>query len=91
MFKGVTVNSNIVHQYSFGNKYSKCVSVIPHSVYIVIDEVQFTTSTQYMMSGSTPVISRVKGGSQVRERVAVSWSIKLNISKETSVRFPKIG
>ena len=38
------------------------------SVY-VIKEVELTTFTQYVMSGSTPLISRVKGGSQVRERV----------------------
>ena len=35
----------------------------------VIKEVELITSTQYVMSGSTPLISRVKGGSQVRERV----------------------
>ena len=40
-----------------------------HSECSVSEEVEFITSTQYVMSGSTPVISRVKGGSQVRERV----------------------
>ena len=43
--------------------------MIPHSECSVTEEVELITSTQYMMSGSTPVISRVKGGSQVRERV----------------------
>ena len=45
------------------------VVLIPHSECSVTEEVELTTSTQYVMSGSTPVISRVKGGSQVRERV----------------------
>ena len=33
----------------------------------VKEEVKLITSTQYVMSGSTPDISRVKGDSQVRE------------------------
>ena len=45
------------------------VVLIPHSECNVTEEVELITSTQYVMSGSTPVISRVKGGSQVRERV----------------------
>ena len=41
-----------------------------HSECSVTEDVELTTSTQYpVMSGSTLVISRVKGGSQVRERV----------------------
>ena len=34
----------------------------------VVEEVESTTSTQYVMSESIPTISKVKGGSQVRER-----------------------
>ena len=45
------------------------VVLIPHSECSVSEEVELITSTQYVMSGSTPVISRVKGGSQVREKV----------------------
>ena len=45
------------------------VVLIPHSECSVTEEVELITSTQYMMSGSTPDISRVKGGSQVREKV----------------------
>ena len=40
-----------------------------HSKCTVTEEVELITSTQYVMSGSTPYISRVKGGSQVRKRV----------------------
>ena len=40
-----------------------------HSKCTVTEEVMLITSTQYVMSGSTPNKSRVKGGSQVRERV----------------------
>ena len=40
-----------------------------HSKCTVTEEVELIISTQYVMSVSTPDISRVKGGSQVRERV----------------------
>ena len=39
--------------------------MIPHSESTVDEEVEFTTSTQYVISGST--ISRVKGAVQERE------------------------
>ena len=40
------------------------VTVIPHSESTLDEEVEFTTSTQYVISGS---ISRVKGAIQVME------------------------
>ena len=40
--------------------------MIPHSESIIDEEVEFTTSTQYVISGSTLDIS-VKGAVQVRE------------------------
>ena len=40
------------------------VTVIPHSESTLDEEVEFTTSTQYVISGS---IFRVKGAVQVRE------------------------
>ena len=43
--------------------------LIPHSECSVTEEMELFTSTQYKMSGSTPDISRVKGGSQAREKV----------------------
>ena len=43
------------------------VTVIPHSESTLDEEVEFTTSTQYVISGSTLDISRVKGAVQVRE------------------------
>ena len=52
-----------------------------HSECSVSEEVEFITSTQYVMSGSTPDISRVKGGSQVRERV-VFEAVMFNASTE---------
>ena len=52
-----------------------------HSECSVSEEVEFITSTQYVMSGSTPVISRVKGGSQVRERVVLE-AVMFNASTE---------
>ena len=42
-------------------------TVIPHSDSTLDKEVEFTTSTQYVISGSTLDISRVKGAVQVRE------------------------
>ena len=43
------------------------VTVILHSESTVDEEVEFTTSTQYVISGSSLDISRVKGAVQVRE------------------------
>ena len=43
------------------------VTVIPHSESTIDEEVEFTTSTQYVISGSTLDISRVKGAVQVKE------------------------
>ena len=43
------------------------VTVIPHSESTIDEEVEFTTSTQYVISGSTSDISIVKGAVQVRE------------------------
>ena len=46
------------------------VLLIPHCEYRSDEEVESMTSTQYpVMSGSTPRISSVNGGVQVRERV----------------------
>ena len=50
-------------------------SVMSHCERSVVEEVESTTSTQYVMSGSTPTISKVKGGSQVRERVMLETVI----------------
>ena len=41
--------------------------MIPHWECITNEEVELTTPMQYVMSGSTPGISREKGGVQVRE------------------------
>ncbi len=41
--------------------------MIPHWECITNEEVELTTPTQYVMSGSTLGISREKGGVQVRE------------------------
>ena len=57
-----------------------------HSKCTVTEEVMLITSTQYVMSGSTPVISRVKGGSQVRERVEFEVVM---FSEPTAEREPK--
>ena len=55
--------------------------MISHCECSATEEVELITSTQYVMSGSTPVISRVKGGSQVRERV-VFEDVMFNASIE---------
>ncbi len=46
--------------------------MIPHWECITNEEVELTTPTQYVMSGSTLVISREKGGIQVREMMESS-------------------
>ena len=43
------------------------VTVISHSESTIDEKVEFTTSTQYVISGSTLDMSRVKGAVQVRE------------------------
>ena len=53
----------------------------------VVEEVESTTSTQYVMSWSTPTISRVKGGSQVRDRVVFEAVI---FSEPTAERRPGV-
>ena len=63
-----------------------CVSVIPHSESRVTEEVELITSTQYVMSGSSPVISRVKGGSQMRE---ISVEFVVEVRDRTASRRPK--
>ena len=50
------------------------VTVIPHSESTIDEEVEFTTFTQYVISGSTLDISRVKGAVQVREMSASTRS-----------------
>ena len=50
------------------------VTVIPHSESTLDEEVEFTTSTQYVISGSTLDISRVKGAIQVREMLVSTRS-----------------
>ena len=50
------------------------VTVIPHSESTVDEEVEFTTSTQYVISGSTLDISRVKGAVQMRKMSAPTRS-----------------
>ena len=50
------------------------VTLIPHSESTVDEEVEFTTSTQYVISGSTLDISRVKGAVQVREMLVSTRS-----------------
>ena len=43
------------------------VTVIPRSERTIDEEVEFITSTKYVISGSTLDISRLKGAVQVRE------------------------
>ena len=51
------------------------------------EEIKSTTSTQYVMSGSTPAISKVKGGSQVRERAEFEAVI---LKSSTAERRPRV-
>ena len=50
------------------------VTVILHSESTLDEEVEFTTSTQYVISGSKLDISRVKGAVQVREMLVPTRS-----------------
>ena len=61
------------------------VTVIPHSESTLDEEVEFTTSTQYVISGSTLDISRVKGAVQVRE---ISVSTRSTDGEPTAGSFP---
>ena len=54
----------------------------------VVEEVESTTSTQYVMSVLIPTISRVKGGSQVRERVKFEGVM---FSEPTAERRPGVN
>ena len=63
------------------------VVLISHSECSVTEEVELITSTQYVMSGSTLVMSRVKGGSQARERVVIVATI---LREPTAERGPEI-
>ena len=54
----------------------------------VVEEAESTTSTQYAMSGSTPTIFRVKGGSQVKERVVF---VAVMFREPTAERRPKVN
>ena len=68
-FTGVTVKEKfkLSHTLLRGMEKLNPVTVIPHSESTLDEEVEFTTSTQYVISGSMLDISRVKGAVQVRE------------------------
>ena len=68
-FTGVTVKEifKLSHTLPMGMEKLNLVIVIPHSESTLDEEVEFITSTQYVISGSTLDISRVKGAVQVRE------------------------
>ena len=59
--------------------------LIPHSECSVTEEVELITYTQYVISGSTLVISRVKGGSQAREKVLF---VEVMLKEPTAERRP---
>ena len=61
------------------------VTVIPRSESTIDEEVEFTTSTKYVISGSTLDISRVKGAIQVRE---MSVPTKLTDGDPTAASSP---
>ena len=50
------------------------VTVISHSESIIDEEVEFTTSTQCVISGSISDISRVKGAVQIKEMLVSTRS-----------------
>ena len=66
-FTGITVKEKFKLSHTPPRGMDKLVTVIPHSESTVDEEVEFTTSTQYVISESTLDISRVKGAVQVRE------------------------
>ena len=55
---------------------------------ITKEEVELTTPTQYVMSGSTSVISREKGGVQVREMMESS-GMGVAVREPTAGRRPE--
>ena len=57
-----------------GMEKLKPVTVIPHSESTLDEEVEFTTSTQYVISGSTLDTSRVKGAVHVMEMLVSARS-----------------
>ncbi len=61
--------------------------MIPHWKCITNEEVELTTPTQYVMSGSTPGISREKGGVQVKEMMESS-EIGIAVREPTAGRRP---
>ncbi len=63
--------------------------MIPHWECITNEEVELTTPTQYVMSGSVIDISREKGGVQVRELLEFS-GIGVAVREPTAVRRPII-
>jgi len=66
-FTGMTRNSNLSHGLGLGTVNSNSGSyTLQLVVNRVLPAVTLKTSTQYHRSGSTPVISREKGGVQVR-------------------------
>ncbi len=61
--------------------------MIPHWECITNEEVELTTPTQYVMSGSTLDIFREKGGVQVREMMESS-GIGVAVREPTTGRRP---
>ena len=66
-FTGITVKEKFKLSHTLPKGMEKLVTVIPHSESTLDEEVEFITSTQYVISESTLDISRVKGAFQVRE------------------------
>ena len=76
-FTGVTVKEKFKLLHTLPRRMEKLNSVpaISHSESTIDEEVEFTTSTQYVISGSTLGISRLKGAVQVREMsVSTRWT-----------------
>ena len=69
------MNEKLSYTMPRGVEKLNLVTVIPHSESTLDDEVEFTTSTQYVISGSTSDTSRVKGAVQVREMSVSTRSI----------------
>ena len=65
-FTGVTVITIPPHPLLGGTEKLYCVVRISHSECSVAEETESITSTQYVMSGSVVVKSRVNGAIQVR-------------------------
>ncbi len=64
--------------------------MIPHWESITNEEVELTTPTQYVMSGSTLGISSEKGGVQVRKMMESS-RIGVAVREPTAGRRPTIA